>query len=809
MRMRITSVFAAAVAVFGLALAASAQTTPPPGAATPAPPTAAMSGPSWEGIFGFGGSGWSTDGNQDRVAEYQVTDQDALASLRALAWGEKNGFRYDLTAISGGDARNQNYAGFVDFNRILKAHVTYRSLPHQLDHDPLDYVDGGSGTGGTFIVRHDDTDPTANYEMRYGTLEAGVDLNFKNVTFFLGHERQTRGGSHQVMTVAHCANCHTVAFTKQYEELTRTLSAGARLTLSALTLEYAFTNRDYEDAGANPLYQFDDAVQPATLQDIFLNRVQYDDANGLLPVSSDPSTHKFSNTVKGRLAIGDASLTGNFTQSRTENTDQNLAYDYTGGFSRLFVPIGQKMSIRGDFRRYSIDNDSVFVNVVEQTTPAGLSAGLTYPQAFPNDFPTTFDFVRDSSLNRTPTEFGLELGVQPAKRTFLRFGYGWQALEREFYEVDKTVTNTVYVAGRSTLGKKANTRFRVQFEDTKDPFLHHQAAIPAVLQPSMSPGNSPLTGLQYYTMYEARQADLTSFPSRNLFVEGMITATPTERLAITGHYRWRDSENDELNYSQWGRTAYSPGVDVWYRGRRQVGTDGRRRLSEGDARYAVQHARFCWLSGRHHGGPVWLPHRHGRLRQRHHQRLVWRPDLSHTARRGVRQPRMESLGRDHHGLRLRRWRIQRTARRSRLRAAIVHDGQLLRHPVHARRRERRHELQGVQPARRQCDARLQQVRRPGAVPVQRHRAVSAGVRWRDLAVLVRSLPARRSRGRAHETALLHLSSGATDPGAGIGFSYRGDRETSAGAEGGLIGAVDDYPPFSLQWAVDRQGRPIG
>lgn len=564
MRMRITSVFAAAVAVFGLALAASAQTTPPPGAATPAPPTAAMSGPSWEGIFGFGGSGWSTDGNQDRVAEYQVTDQDALASLRALAWGEKNGFRYDLTAISGGDARNQNYAGFVDFNRILKAHVTYRSLPHQLDHDPLDYVDGGSGTGGTFIVRHDDTDPTANYEMRYGTLEAGVDLNFKNVTFFLGHERQTRGGSHQVMTVAHCANCHTVAFTKQYEELTRTLSAGARLTLSALTLEYAFTNRDYEDAGANPLYQFDDAVQPATLQDIFLNRVQYDDANGLLPVSSDPSTHKFSNTVKGRLAIGDASLTGNFTQSRTENTDQNLAYDYTGGFSRLFVPIGQKMSIRGDFRRYSIDNDSVFVNVVEQTTPAGLSAGLTYPQAFPNDFPTTFDFVRDSSLNRTPTEFGLELGVQPAKRTFLRFGYGWQALEREFYEVDKTVTNTVYVAGRSTLGKKANTRFRVQFEDTKDPFLHHQAAIPAVLQPSMSPGNSPLTGLQYYTMYEARQADLTSFPSRNLFVEGMITATPTERLAITGHYRWRDSENDELNYSQWGRTAYSPGVDVWF-----------------------------------------------------------------------------------------------------------------------------------------------------------------------------------------------------------------------------------------------------
>jgi len=564
MRTRITSVFAAAVATFALAPAAPAQTPPASAPAAQAPALSATTVSKWEGIFSLGGSGFSTDGNQDRVAEYQVTDQDALASLRALVWGEKDGFRYDLTAINGGDTRTQNYAAYLDFNRVLKAHVTYRSLPHRLDHDPLDYVDGGSGIGGTFIVRHDDTDPTANYEMSYGTLESGVDLNLKNITFFLGHERQTRGGAHQVMTVAHCANCHTVAFTKRYEELSQTLSAGARLKLPGLTLEYSFTNRDYEDSGANPLYQYDNAVQPATLQDIFLNRVQYDDANGLLPISSDPSIHKYSNTVKGRLAIGEASLTGNFTQSRTENTDQDIAYDYTGGFTRLFVPIGDRLSLKGDLRRYRIDNDSVFVDVVEQTTPAGLAAGLTYPQAFPNDFPATFDFIRDSSLNRTPTEVGIELGAQPARRTFLRVGYGWEAVEREFYEVQKTTTTTVYFAGRSALGSKANTRFRVQFENTKDPFLHLNAAIPAILQPYMSPGNSPLTGLQYYSMYQARQADLSSLPTRALFVEGLVTATPTARLAITGHYRWRDSENDELNYSQWGRTTHSPGVDLWF-----------------------------------------------------------------------------------------------------------------------------------------------------------------------------------------------------------------------------------------------------
>jgi hypothetical protein len=43
-------------------------------------------------------------------------------------------------------------------------------------------------------------------------------------------------------------------------------------------------------------------------------------------------------------------------------------------------------------------------------------------------------------MNRTPTEF-VELGVQPARRTFLRFSRGFQAIER-YYEVEKTTTNT-------------------------------------------------------------------------------------------------------------------------------------------------------------------------------------------------------------------------------------------------------------------------------------------------------------------------------------------------------------------------------
>ncbi len=76
-------------------------------------------------------------------------------------------------------------------------------------------------------------------------------------------------------------------------------------------------------------------------------------------------------------------------------------------------------------------------------------------------------------------------------------------------------------------------------------------------------------------MYQARQADLTSFPTRTLFVEGSATVTPTPRLAITGHYRWRDSQNDDLNYSDWGLTMVSPGMELW------LAADGRWAVTAG------------------------------------------------------------------------------------------------------------------------------------------------------------------------------------------------------------------------------------
>lgn len=556
-------VIASAVLALVSASGALAQTTPSP---TPPPAPPAESASLFEGVVRLGGSSVDTKDNDTRVGEY-LPLRDA-ANVGTEFWGARNGVRFDVSAFNGGTSRDQNYRADLDVKRLVKAHVTYQKFNHRLDHDPLTtYMDASSGLGGTFVATSTNTDPTAQYSVGVGEFRSRVEMKTPTkvpVTFFLGHNRQTRDGHRQVMTVAHCSSCHTYAFTRGVDELTRETIAGAMLDAGRLSVEYGYENSKFSDDAADITHQYNNAIQPATLQDIFLNRVQYDDAAGLLPVATVPGISKQMHSVRARLQLpGDASLWGLYAQSTQRNDDTRLEVDYRGFSGRIVVPFKQKFTFKADMKRYDIEADDVFVDVIELVAPAGLTAGKTYAEAYPTL--GSPDYVRHSELSRSPTELNMELMVQPAKRTFLRAGYGWNQVERDNFDVEKTTTQTFYVAGRSQLGKKANARFRLQYDAIEDPFTYNHAAIPAVLQPFPSPGTppSPLTGLQYFEMYRSRQGNLTSMPTAALRLDSSVTFTPNARMAMTVHYNYRDAENDELNFSEWGRTAHTPGVDVF------------------------------------------------------------------------------------------------------------------------------------------------------------------------------------------------------------------------------------------------------
>jgi hypothetical protein len=552
---------ASAVLALVSASSALAQTTPPP---APAPASPAEGSSLFEGIVRVGGSAVGTEDNETRVGEYLPLRD--VAKVGTEFWGDRNGFRFDVSAYNGGTARDQDYRADFDIKRVVKAHVAYKQFNHRLDHDPLTtYMDASSGLGGTFVATSTNTDPTAHYSVGGGEFTSRVDVKTPTkvpLTFFLGHNRQTRNGSRQVMTIAHCSSCHTYAFTRGVDELTRETIAGAMMDAGPLSVGYEYEDSTFSDDAEDITHQYNNAIHPATLVDMFLSRVQYDDANGLLPVATTPGISKQMHTLRARLQLpGDASLWGLYAQSNQRNDSTNLEVDYRGFSGRLVVPFKKRFTFKADMKRYELEADDVFVRVVENVNPAGLNAGQTYEQTYPRV--GELDYVRHSELSRTPTEFNLELGAQPAKRTFLRAGYSWNQVERDNFDVEKTTTQTFYLTGRSQMGRKANARVRVQYDAIEDPFTYNHAAIPQVLQPFASPGNSPLTGLQYFDMYRSRQGNLTSFPTAAMRLDGAVTFTPNERTAMTVHYNYRDSENDDLNYSTWGRTAHTPGVDVF------------------------------------------------------------------------------------------------------------------------------------------------------------------------------------------------------------------------------------------------------
>lgn len=569
----------------GVALTLLAAALAVPAAAQTGAGPQARPAPAVQGTLTVGGGANDNTGSPNRVSEYSALRDGSLGRLAAQLWGTRGDLRFDATASLLGDSRDQAYAADIRYARWLKAHVTYDRFARRLDHDPLSYVDAASGIGGTFVVGHTDSDPSARYRTAHGRFDARVEVTPPRapaLRLFASHRVDTAEGLRQSLTTSHCATCHVVSYSRGVDDRTRELSGGARLLLRGLDVEYSYTDRRFDDRTAPLTHTYSSGVHPATLADVFLNRLQYDQRAGALPFDITPDSRKDTHLLRAHVALpGDASATGTFTRSAVTNQDTSVGYTYTGAAGRLVVPLGRSVVFRGGLRKYEIEADDVLVDIVELASPAGPTGGLTYAQAYP-----TFgdpDYVRHSATARTPTSASMDLTWTPLARTSLHAGYEWESIERTSFEVEKTTTNTITLRARARPWKGFESRTRVQHDWIDDPFMFERAAIPSVLQPFQSPNNVPFTGLQYYEMYDSRQADLTSFPTRNARFDQSFTWTLSPRVSMNAHYRFGASSNDELNFSTWSRTAHSPGAEIWF------GAGGNWNLAAG---YSLQRERL-------------------------------------------------------------------------------------------------------------------------------------------------------------------------------------------------------------------------
>jgi hypothetical protein len=519
--------------------------------------------PKTEGIVTAGALVGSNDGNQNRLNEYEVAKDGTLPQFGAQLWGNNGSFTYDLLANYGGDNRDQKYgAYFAAFGGRLKASVSFDRFLHRLDHDPLDYMEAGVGN---FVVRSTDHDPGTAYSTANGLLNTDVSIAAtKNVEFFVSHKMVMRDGVHQGLTMSHCANCHVESYGRKLDQTTNTLAAGARVNAGRFTMDYTFENRRFEENAPTPTKVYDNAIHPVTLADVFLSRVQYDDGNGPLTFDLFPTFTKQTSTVRAAYALpGDGAVSGNFTHASSTNDYSDFGSTFTGGHARVTIPLGKRAYLKGLFRKYEIETESVFVDVIEPVAPAGPAAGLTYAQQYPGMLP--LDYNTESAASRTPTEMALELAIRPGKRSSINLGYEYEEIARESFHVEKSTTNLFKASAYWRPDKTLNLRARYEQAMTSDPFANIHAAKPAALQLVPTPGGLPFgpQSLQYFEMYNSRMANLSSSPTDTLFLEGTATWSPSQHVTVSGHYRYRDQKNDELNYSTWGHAMHMPGVDIY------------------------------------------------------------------------------------------------------------------------------------------------------------------------------------------------------------------------------------------------------
>ena len=150
------------------------------------------------------------------------------------------------------------------------------------------------------------------------------------------------------------------------DQRTRDLAAGARLQTNAVTLDYSFTNRQFNERAGVATNVYGRALHPATLADVFLNRVSYDERSGPLAFDVVPTLEKNTHDVRARVSLPkDATLMGAFTKSRSSNLDTGLSTDFTGGSGRFVLPLGRKLVLRASLRHYTMDTDPVFIDVGE------------------------------------------------------------------------------------------------------------------------------------------------------------------------------------------------------------------------------------------------------------------------------------------------------------------------------------------------------------------------------------------------------------------------------------------------------------
>jgi hypothetical protein len=487
----------------------------------------------------------------------------------------------------------------IDLERTIRLTATADALVHRLDHDPLSNLQAVSDIK---VVRSTDLEQGAEYQIRHKLYEIEADFQppqTKWFSFKAGYREQLREGRKQSLHSSHCTSCHTVSQGRVVDQATRDGVFGVQFKTGLIQLVYEVLSRTFGERGGQPEGPYETPYRPATpgsapdpnvLITPFNDRLLFpipgtDPDTATAPYDRVPEVRRTAHLLKFKTATGDAgSLNLTLLKSDTENLYTNLEYGFEG-FRGLYTwRPAEKLRINFIAQRDKIENDPVYVNLPELwgsgpfvTTYTGFLDPLTFEQwrqAVDDPLLNFTDFVRNSSLDRTEDRLGVDAFWRPMRYGTFRARYSYRNTDRDnvilIDGTGETTSHELKLGWNQRIAKRLRWNNSLVFKNIDNPY----ASVGGVLrafdgfrEPGVVNGNAPSPksplSYQYYQLQALRVANVTNVPSQYLRIRSNANWSPKGTWALSGNVRYRDAENDELNYSTWEQNSLGVGANFW------------------------------------------------------------------------------------------------------------------------------------------------------------------------------------------------------------------------------------------------------
>lgn len=506
--------------------------------------------------------------SQGKVGEY-AKDSDINPYIGLSVKGNSNDFYFDFTGTYL-DLDDMDLELGLDYKRIIFGELGYMGFQHQLDHDPLTNLEASFGGPK---VTHEDFDIGGDYMINSTRMHSDVTVNLpfmEGTQLKVGYDERNRNGYRQSLALNKCGSCHVTSRKGRVDESTKDLTIGIEKKIGKkITLLYEYLHREFTEDASLLTNFYDDALHPGKNKPLFDSRVQYDDtemAYGLVPDSQ-----KDSHTLRLLAKLPKKStLFTSYTHSDILNNHNDRGASLDSVIARLNNRWFTGLDMNLKLRYLTINNDDIYVDVNEPLSVAGMNKGYPWHDHKPGLTYNSFDpdYTSKSAMSRDVFSLGFDGKYRLMAKTFLKFGYEWETIDRGNYAVSddgdtKTTTNTATLVINARPFKTLKTKLGYTYENIKNPFMNVNGVYEDINVPPPSAAN-PWVSVQYWERQDARSATVSNQPTDVHEISADVAWSIMNDLSLSANYKWITEENNQTDYSGWSQDTHMPSLSLQY-----------------------------------------------------------------------------------------------------------------------------------------------------------------------------------------------------------------------------------------------------